>query len=223
MYTIFHVSKKAFTLIELMIVMSIIGILASALYPSVTGYFQRAKVVEYQTWASDYIKIANTYNNEVWSLEWPLETATGEYYYLHEVASTYPSHWHQNFSQFILKNNPNFWNKLRKMRSPSIPSDYWMPYIDSWPLYTWEWVYNIRFPGRDMTSNIKVHAISWAILWIAPEVNVWDYFALSWSVSSNSNTNMSMEANKRCSPGIAWQVENTPPEFVYTMCIYFLD
>ena len=35
-------------------------------------------------------------------------------------------------------NNPNFWNKLRKMRSPSIPSDYWMPYIDSWPLYTWE-------------------------------------------------------------------------------------
>jgi type IV pilus assembly protein PilA len=65
MSTLFHLSKKGFTLIELMIVMSIIGILASALYPSVTGYFQRAKVVEYQTWASDYIKIANTYNNEV--------------------------------------------------------------------------------------------------------------------------------------------------------------
>ena len=60
-----HLSKKGFTLIEMMIVISIIGILATVLYPRVTRYFQRAKVVEYQAWASDYIKIANAYNNEV--------------------------------------------------------------------------------------------------------------------------------------------------------------
>jgi hypothetical protein len=178
--------------------------------------------VEYQTWASDYIKIANTYNNEVWSLEWPLETAAGEYYYLLEAASTYPSHWHQGFSQFILKNDPNFWNKYRKIRSPGIPSDWWLPSVDSWPLYTWAWGYNIRFPGRDMTSNQKVHALSWFLTDIAPETSPWDYFSLSWTVSGNSN-NMPLSANKRCSPGIAWAVENNPPDFLYTWCIYFLD
>ncbi len=204
-----------------MIVISIIGILASALYPSVTGYFQRAKVVEYQTWWAEIVQLAKNYNNEIWALEWPFETSAGEYYYAATGADIAgPSRWHQGFSDYITKNNPSIWSKMDKLN----PVWYSTINIDSWPLNTYwsQSPFFFNFPGRDMTSNIKVHAVSWFMYGIAPEMAVWERIYLSGTVSGNSN-NMPLSANKRCSPGIAMYVENTPPSFVYTWCMYFLD
>jgi prepilin-type N-terminal cleavage/methylation domain-containing protein len=39
----FSISKKGFTLVELMIVIAIIGVLTASLYPSLTGYIQSAR------------------------------------------------------------------------------------------------------------------------------------------------------------------------------------
>lgn len=37
-----HFPQKAFTLVEIMIVIAIIGVLAAALFPSLTGHISRA-------------------------------------------------------------------------------------------------------------------------------------------------------------------------------------
>jgi prepilin-type N-terminal cleavage/methylation domain-containing protein len=39
-------SKKAFTLMELMIVIAVIGILAASLFPSMGNYFERSKTAK---------------------------------------------------------------------------------------------------------------------------------------------------------------------------------
>jgi prepilin-type N-terminal cleavage/methylation domain-containing protein len=216
MSTLFHLSKKGFTLIELMIVMSIIGILASALYPSVTGYFQRAKVVEYQTWWAEIVQLAKNYNKEIWALEWPFETSAGEYYYAATGADiANPSRWHQGFSDYITKNNPSIWSKMDKL------NPVWHSSInaDSWTLYNWKLIFGLTFPWRDMTSSVKSHSVSWYMWGIAPEMWDGESLFLSWSIDAN---NMPTSANKRCSPGIAWGIENNPGLF-YTQCIYFLD
>jgi prepilin-type N-terminal cleavage/methylation domain-containing protein len=65
MYTLPHVSKKGFTLIEMMIVIGIIGILTSALYPQINQYLERAKIVKYQAFAKDTIQVVKNYTTEI--------------------------------------------------------------------------------------------------------------------------------------------------------------
>jgi prepilin-type N-terminal cleavage/methylation domain-containing protein len=48
--------KKAFTLVELMIVIAIIGILAVALFPSMTSYLARGRNTARIGYAQDYIR-----------------------------------------------------------------------------------------------------------------------------------------------------------------------
>ena len=61
MYTIFHASKKGFTLIEMMVVLVMIGILANMLYPSFQSYMERSHDVESQIAMRNVISLMKQY------------------------------------------------------------------------------------------------------------------------------------------------------------------
>lgn len=207
------VSKKGFTLIEMLIVMSIIGILATVAFPRVTGYFERARVVEYQNLASELIKTAKMYNNEVGYISNPGEGPTGDYAYtLCEIPWCDPWYELVDFSAYITKNNPSIWRKEAKLID-------WWPW---WRVISYQSVhlptyqsYWYTIPGRDMTSNQKVGMIIWFLLWYSEDLSIWQSLQISWN-------NMPVAANKKCSPWFALLIENDPP-FVRIHCGYLLD
>lgn len=52
-----------------MIVISIIGTLATVLYPQISNYILKARVVNYQNTAAEMIKMVNLYRNEVGEID----------------------------------------------------------------------------------------------------------------------------------------------------------
>lgn len=56
-----YMNKKAFTLVELMIVISIIGILAASLFPSVNQYIDRSRLASLHSQVAELRKIAEIY------------------------------------------------------------------------------------------------------------------------------------------------------------------
>ena len=61
MHTILRASRKGFTLIEMMIVLAMIGILASMLYPSFQSYMERSHDVESQIAMRNVISLMRQY------------------------------------------------------------------------------------------------------------------------------------------------------------------
>jgi prepilin-type N-terminal cleavage/methylation domain-containing protein len=49
--TMYFLKKSGFTLIEMIIVLSVIGILVTAFAPQVTQYLEKSKVTQYQSFA----------------------------------------------------------------------------------------------------------------------------------------------------------------------------
>lgn len=208
MYTLFHASRKGFTLIEMMIVISIIGILATALYPSVTWYLERAKIVQYQSLARETGQMIKNYISEVWAID---ET-TPSYNFCETTCSLR----HDGLSDYITRNAPHIWQDIDRLKFP--------PYINSLPIYysnihfpqmnIWWYV----FPNRDITSQKKVPALIWVTPW-APEVEPGQYINISW-------TSLWTSADKRCSPWFAWSIENYydgSDTYIDTYCMYFLE
>lgn len=56
-----YIDKKAFTLVELMIVIAIIGILAASLFPSMNQYIDRSRLASFHSQVAELRKIAELY------------------------------------------------------------------------------------------------------------------------------------------------------------------
>lgn len=147
------ITEKAFTLIEIMIVIAVIGVLASVLYPSVSGYLWRASVTKYQNFGGEMIHMIGMYRSEVGEL--------GDFSCFSESPDSWCSGVQRDAqaSLFITKNSP----KLHALRTSMFTED---PYLSSWyeniSLPSWA-SYGYVFPGKDMTSTQKIPTFIWTI------------------------------------------------------------
>lgn len=205
--------NKWFTLIELMIVIAIIWVLVTALYPQLGNYLDRANVVKYQSSVKEVIQTIHNYEAENWTL-----STVGWWQLLCEGTCSYWNPRQDELSDYITRNNPKLWTTLTGLTFPPF-SEYTVNYwtID---LATWSSYGRNSFPGKDMTSMKIIPAITWAIP-KAPGLTFWTWISLS-------GNNMPLSVTKRCSPGIAYYAENyydwgEGSTFNDTYCVYFFE
>ena len=209
--------KKGVTLIEMMIVMSIIGILASALYPQITAYVERSKILQYQTFAKEMIQQIHNYIAEWNDISRPVP-AGWDWFCFSEKSETWcDTTWrHIGMSDYITKNSPKLHREIERLfNHTNNPYDEALWYENlSLTQYGWWWYV---FPGRDMTSTKFIPAFYWPVP-SAPWAPVWVYVIVSWG------TGLGKEYDKLCTPWFAtaiwWGDATYAPT---TWCIYLFE
>ncbi len=200
-------NKKWFTLMEIMIVIAIIGTLAAVLYPQISNYILKARVVNYQNTAAEMIKMVNLYRNEVGEIDGP-----STLYCFSELDDNIycPTiNRHTAMSDFITRNNPKLHEKTKTF---FYNPDYYASLAIE---YTYKSLFDkfgasVQIPGRDMSDPKKVGILTWMIFDRAPDVP--DGYLLylgTWFDDSTPGytesgvVNLPLSLDKVCYPGLA--------------------
>mgnify|MGYP002139800707 CR=1 FL=1 len=217
-----YITKKWFTLMEIIVVISIIGTLAFVLYPNLKNYILNSRVVNYQNTVAETINIINLYRNEVWEI-W-----TGASLFCfseNEDTSCNSSNRHVGMSNFITKNNPKLHNKIKT-------------FLDSWiygPLliYSYDSLSHRFWAEYDLQRNMNttVWILTWYIADRAPWIPDW-YWLYRWSwydpisywAIYSGVLMLPTELDKTCSPGNAYAgLSMWSGEYKVSYCYYLFE
>ncbi len=205
---------------ELMIVMSIIGILASALYPSFKWYLFRTHSVENFVTQKDWTALMTQYiadNDGLIPSSTAQTSSSPELYYISSGATSGWISWieiHTWLSTYFQARAE--WKKLFKNQEKFLGMrDWW--YFSTFlihkasPLY-WNSVGTI-FPGISPLSTTKITSVSWIIEASDLSIPLGDT-NIQWS-------SLGKEYDKRCSPWIAANIYGDPsPVYNTISCSY---
>lgn len=230
----YSLKKKAFTLVEMMIIIWITWVLSAVLYPSLNWYLQRGKDVDMQMVMRKYITYVNEYITDNWWFpsKSPAHQANAMESYCMpslDIDTGCPVSWTwsytgvDNYIQSRLGGASVFSNIIKYCQSnPTIFPDLFYC-SDMWLLVkeSYAHMYSRRgyvIPWRSISNNKKNLTIYWYLAGAAPYYSSgWDNYWLSDTV-----TVMPELANKRCSPGFAsWIFSDAT--WAQTECMYIIE
>lgn len=217
--TMYFLKKSGFTLIEMIIVLSVIGILVTAFAPQVTQYLEKSKVTQYQSFAWEMIKTITSYRAELGEITRPVP-AWWDWFCVSENIETWcDTTWrHEWLSDYITKNNPKLHRTIKTVFPHGPNPDWEVLWYENLNLVQFAW-WGYVFPGRDMTSTKTIWTWTWSVPY-APGLADGDSYYLDWT-----KTSLGKEFDKLCSPWLAlesyrndsWSVPRS------TTCMYFFE
>ena len=210
---------------EIMLVLGIVGILASALYPNIKWYLDRAHDVEIKGLMKDWISIVNSYTQDKGELQsQPNQASDPNEAYCVESATdcfTWDPSLHIALDQYI-KNTPE-WRRLIERRDkyceklPAFPycsEKIWWLFRESPNSIFTQWWYIL--PGKNPLDTGK----KWELYYYLD--NKANYYDDSVPMLTISGSNMPIDAMKRCSPWVSTSIHSAWADS-YTECLYIFE
>lgn len=222
-----------------MIVVNIIGILAIALYPSLSNYIERWRRVEERALAKGFIEMLQEYITDNGKMltqhgSWQCITAwyisTSEY--VDHGYAECPSSWfsYYNSSLTTYFQSSSRWKLLLQKRDEfckrRIPlAECAMDFMYLWdypPASYASWFGNWIFQGESPMDTQK----RWRVFWQVPLGT--DYYDKTWWNHGDwtSHGDQTLVANARCAPGVVitiTQYDAPWQDYNYVECMYLLE